>query len=77
MICKRHKRKCSERLGDKDIGNLAVLHEVLSQFVSSHVLCAAANKDLTIVGTRLQTKQKRETIWRCGTLAFLILLPNL
>lgn len=58
MICKSDKRKCPERFGDKHISNLAVLHEVLSQFISSHVLCAAANKDFTIIRTGLQNKTK-------------------
>lgn len=71
MIRKRDKRKSPERFGDKDVGNLAVLHKVLSQFIGRHVLCAAANKDFTIIGTRLQDRQQKPEIsCRCGILLF-------
>lgn len=58
IICKCDKRKCPEGFGDKDISNLAILHEVLPQFISCHVLCTTANKDLTtshgLIRTRLR-----------------------
>lgn len=62
MIRKRDERKSPERFGDKDVGDLAVLLKVLSQFISRHVLCAAANKDFTIIGTRLQDTQQEPEI---------------
>lgn len=73
MISKCDKRERPERFGDKDVSNLAILHEVLSQFISSHVLCAATNKHFTIIGTRLEDKkQKYETGCHCGMLAFVL-----
>lgn len=62
MIRKRDKCKCPKRFGDKDVSNLAVLHKVLSQFIGSHVLCAAANKDFTVIGTGLRDKQQKHEI---------------
>ena len=47
IICKCDKCKRSERFGDKDISDFTILHEVLPQFISCHVLCTAANKDFT------------------------------
>lgn len=70
MIRKRDERKSPERFGDKDVGDLAVLLKVLSQFISRHVLCAAANKDFTVIGTRLQDTQQepQEISHHCATL---------
>lgn len=46
IISKGNKSKSSERLGDKDIRDLAILHEKLPQIISSQVLSATANKHL-------------------------------
>lgn len=47
IISKCDKCKGSERFGDEDISDFTILHEVLPQVISRHVLCAAADKDFT------------------------------
>lgn len=46
IISKGNKSKCSERLGDEDICDLAILHEELAQIIRSHVLGATTHKHL-------------------------------
>lgn len=46
VIGKSNKCKSSERLGNEDIRDLAILHEELAQIIRSNVLSATANKHL-------------------------------
>lgn len=46
VIGKSNKSESSERLGDEDIRDLAILHEELAQIIRSNVLSATANKHL-------------------------------
>lgn len=57
VISKGNKSESTERLGDEDIRDLAILHEELAQIIRSHVLSATANKHLPaphwLIGTLL------------------------
>lgn len=67
VISKCDECKCPERLGDEDISDFAILHKVLPQVISCHILCTAANKDFTaahgLVRTHLWGQRRHQSLW--------------
>ncbi|KAJ3583574.1 hypothetical protein NHX12_016836 [Muraenolepis orangiensis] len=55
VIGKGDEGECSEGFGNKDVCDLAVLHEELPQLVSGHVFSTAAHKDLAAAHGLIRT----------------------